>query len=371
MTFRTISSIVLIGIVTMACSKDTDKPLEQQLDSLRTEKAKIEEKITELQKKLGKVNTPLAAQPVTTITAAMQSFAHVLDAKGTVDSRSSLQITPQMAGRIVRVNVVNGEAISKGQLLVELDAEIVRKGIEEVKTQLDFAVTMFEKQKRIYDQKAGSEVQYLSAKNQKESLERRLESLNEQLAMSRVVAPTSGFADNVVAKVGENVAPGMPLLTVVNTSDMRVVVDLAESFIGTVTTGDPVTIQYQEISDSMKTKINVVAKSVNPVSRTFRVEIPVRPVPPNLRPNTTCRVLINDVTVASTIVMPLTAVLHDNIGSYVYIVDDKSTARRREVQTGLTSGGNVQIVMGLSVGENVIVRGAVDVADGQIVRTVK
>ena len=95
MTFRTISSVVLIGLITMACSKDSDTPLERQLDSLRTEKENIEGKITELQKKLGKQSTPVAAQPVTTVAAAMQAFAHVVDAKGTVDSRSSLQITPQ------------------------------------------------------------------------------------------------------------------------------------------------------------------------------------------------------------------------------------------------------------------------------------
>ncbi|MBC8125079.1 MAG: efflux RND transporter periplasmic adaptor subunit, partial [Candidatus Kapabacteria bacterium] len=355
----------------VACSKESETPFERQLDSLRKEKATIESKISDLQSKLGTRALPAVAQPVTIVLAKNQPFAHVVDAKGEVDSRSTLQITPQMAGRITRVNVVNGQAVKKGQLLVEIDAEIVRKGIAEVMTQLDFSITLYEKQKRIYDQKAGSEIQFLSAKNQKESLERRLESLNEQLAMSRVIAPTSGFADNVMAKVGENVAPGMPLLTVVNTSDLRVIVDLAESFIGSVTNGDPVTIFFPEIGDSLRTRINVVAKSVNPVSRTFRVEIPIRPVPPNLRPNTTCRVLINDVTIASTIVMPLSAVLHDNVGAYVYVVDSKNSARRRVVTTGLTSGGNVQILSGVSLGENVIVRGAVDVADGQIVRTVK
>lgn len=371
MNMRFLPIIVVMGLSIAACSESVDRPAQEQLDSLLKEKSIIESKIEALQEELGKGGTPAVAQSVTVASTALQAFAHVVDVKGTVDSRSSVQITPQMGGRIVKVNVVNGQPIAKGQLLVELDAEIIRKGIEEVKTQLDFAVTMYEKQKRIFEQKAGSEIQYLSAKNQKESLERRLESLNEQLAMSRIVAPTSGFADNVMAKVGENVAPGMPLLTVVNTSDMRIVVDLAETFIGTVTSGDQVTIHYPEIADSLKTRINVVSKSVNPVSRTFRIEIPVRPVPANLRPNTTCRVLINDVTIESTIVVPLAAVLHDNVGAYVYIVDEKSTARRRDVIMGLTSGGGVQLVSGLQVAENVIIRGAADVADGQLVRTVK
>jgi RND family efflux transporter MFP subunit len=370
MKFRILTMFVIAGAVLGACSKGGDEPLDKQLDALRKERATLDAKIREIESKLGGKSKGSDAQVVTTITTVVAPFAHVIDVKGSVDSRSTIQVAPQMGGRIISVNVISGQAVAKGQLLYELDAEVIRKGIDEVKVQLDFARTLYEKQKRIYDQKAGSEIQYLTAKNQVESLERRLESLNEQLAMTRIKAPTAGFADNVTGKVGEMAMPGMPLVTIVNTSDMRVNVDLAESFISTVTNGDPVEVEFPEISDSLVTRINVVAKSVNPLSRTFRVEIPVRPVPANLRPNTTCRVLITDQVIPNAVAVPIAAVLADNGGSYVFVRDEKNIARRKTVETGLTSGGLIQIVSGLGAGENVIVRGATDIADGQIVRTV-
>jgi RND family efflux transporter MFP subunit len=151
---------------------------------------------------------------------------------------------------------------------------------------------------------------------------------------------------------------------------MRIVVDLAEAFIPSITVGDLVTVHFTEIADSMVTKITTVAKTVNPLSRTFRVEIPLTSVPKDLRPNTTCRVVVNDVTIPDALVLPLSAVLHDNTGSYAYVVDAKGTVRRRTLTTGLTSGGSIQVLTGVQSGEKVITRGATDVADGQVVRVV-
>ncbi len=368
MTLRTLSLVVLAAFAVASCSQK-EVPISEQLAELRKERAAIDEKIRALEATpTGTAEAKAEMQPVSTITAQVAPFEHVIDVKGTVDSRSTIQVSPQAGGRIVAINVISGQAVSKGQILFELDAEIILKGIEEVKVQLDFAKTLFEKQKRIYEQKAGSEIQYLTAKNQVESLERRLESLNEQLALTKVKAPTSGFADNVTGKLGEMAMPGMPLVTVVNTSDMRVNVDLSETFIATVSSGDPVRVDFPEISDTLRTRINVVAKSVNPLSRTFRVEIPVRPVPANLRPNSTCRVLITDQVIPSTIAVPLAAVLSDNDGSYVFIRDEKGIARRKSVQTGLTSGNSIQVISGIAAGEVVVVRGATDIADGQAVR---
>jgi hypothetical protein len=360
----------IVGLVLTACSSESGQSVDKQLDELRKQRASIDQKIRELESGQNPAEALAGAQPVETLTLAPQVFEHHVDAKGTVDSRSSVTVSPLMGGRVELLSIANGQSVKKGQLLLELDNEVIKKGIDEVQVQLDFATTLFEKQKRIFEMKAGSEIQYLAAKNQKEALERRLESLKEQLSMSRIVAPTSGYIDNLTAKYGENLGPGMPICTIVNTSDMRVVVDLAEAFIPSITVGDMVTVHFSEIADSMVTKITTVAKTVNPVSRTFRVEIPLTSVPNNLRPNTTCRVVINDVTIPAALVLPLSAVLHDNSGSYAYVVDAKGTVRRRTLTTGLTSGGSIQILSGMQPGEKVITRGATDVADGQIVRVV-
>lgn len=370
MNSRSLLPIFLLVLIISACNPEAGQNPADKINELRAQRGAIDAEIRELESKLDPTDKVNTAQAVDVMITELATFSHVIDVKGVVDSRSTVQVASQTGGRIVRVNVVNGQSVAKGQVLFEVDAEIIRRGIEEVSVQLDFGRTLLEKQKRIYEQKAGSEIQYLTSKNQVESLEKRLESLKEQLSLTRITAPTSGFADNVVCKVGETALPGMPMVTIVNNSDMRVVVDLAESFISTVSTGDQVKVMFTEIGDSMMTTINVVAKSVNPLSRTFRVEVPVRRVPANLRPNTTCRVLITDQTIPATISVPLSAVLHDASGAYVFVSVNAGIARRKSVETGLSSGGQIEIKNGLVAGEQVITRGATDIADGQQIRIV-
>jgi len=358
------------AVLLISCGKSEAPSSKQRLDQLRAEKLRIEKEIKELEASLPADAGGTSAMPVSVIAATTSDLVHLVDAKGTVDARSTITISPLMAGRITRVNVIPGQAVTAGQVLLEMDDELIRKGIKEVEVQIDFARTLFEKQKRIFEQKAGSEIQYLTAKNQLEALERRMESLQEQRAMSRITAPRSGFAENITAKVGEMAMPGMPALTIVNMSDVRVVVDVAETFLSTVTLGDRVKIEFPEIGDTVSTVIKAVSRLVNPASRTFRLEIPISPVPGALRPNTTCRVSINDVTLKNVLVLPLAAVLQDNQGSYVYYVNDKGLVGRANVTTGLTSGGSVEITAGLERGQRVIVKGATMVSAGQNVRIV-
>lgn len=365
---RFITLVVAMVLIAVACNKEESvKDLMAKRSELDNQIRELDAKVKVLEAKADTTGESIKRQPVSVIKTVEQSFQHIINVKGSVDSRSSVQITPKMPGTITRLNVVNGQAVRKGQVLAELDAEITRRAMDEVRTQLEFAVTLFEKQKRIFEAKAGSEIQYLQAKNQKESLERRMESMKEQLSMSRIVAPISGYADRVMPKVGENVAPGFPMMTIVNTSDLRVVVDLAESYIATVQQGDPVTVIFPDIKDTVRTKIGVVSRSVDAMNRAFRVEIPIRGGKENLRPNTTVAVLINDQTLPAAIVLPITAVLNAGIEHYVYVIE-KNVAKRRTVTKGLTSEGRVQIVSGLTAGEHVVVGGVLDVADGQIIQ---
>ncbi len=362
--------IGVLAVITLAACQPTDVPPEQRLEQLRAEKAKIDEQIRDLERELGTENNG-SAIPVTIHTVAVGPFRHMISVKGTVDSRSTVDVAPQAGGRIVAIHVANGQSVSKGQLLLELDAEVVKRGIDEVQTQLEFATTLYDKQKRIYDKQAGSEIQYLQAKNNKESLERRLESLREQLALARITAPTSGTVDNLTHATGEMAMPGMPLLTIVNTSDMRVVADLAEPYISTVNVGDAATVSFGDIDHSITTTVGIVARTVNSVNRTFRVEIPIRPVPPLLRPNTTADVLLNDQTIDNTIGIPLAAILREGAVQYVWVLDTAGVAHRREITTGLVSGAEVQVTSGLEAGDRVVVRGNQDVADGQNVRVIE
>jgi membrane fusion protein, multidrug efflux system len=362
-----LSLLAVVGIVA-ACGGEAE-PAEKQLATLRAERAAIDEKIRALER--AGHGEKKEATPVTVHTTAVAPFEHILDVKGTVESRTTVTITPKMAGMITKLAVVNGQSVSKGQLLVEIDNAMIKAGLDEVQTQLDLAATLYDKQKRIYEQKAGSEVQYLTAKTQKEALERRLTSLKEQLEMSRIYAPVSGIVENVTPRVGETAMPGMPMFTIVNTADMRVVADLAETYVKDVQTGDKVTLIFPEIGDTIISRVLTAARSVNPVSRTFRVEAQVRPVPAAVRPNMTASVIINDKTVKDAITVPLVSVVREGTNAHVYVVNAQGRIERRDVTMGLVTDGMIQVVSGLQAGERVVVRGVLDVVAGQTVRVIQ
>ena len=344
---------------------------EQQLEALRAERASIDEQIRTLETELAADAGNGTAIPVTAHATREGSFHHFVDVKGTIDSRTTIDVAPQMGGRVIAVHVVNGQFVQKGALLIELDAEALRRNIAEVETQLEFAKTLYEKQKRIYEQKAGSEIQYLQAKTNKESLERRLEALGEQLEMMSLTAPTSGHVDNLVPAVGEMVMPGMPALTIVNRGDMRVVVDLAESYIKSVDEGDSVMIVIPGLDLEISSRIGTVSRTINPVNRTFRIEVPLNNVPSTVRPNTTADVRINDITVDSTISIPLESILREGNEQYVYQINADGTVNKRAITTGLVSGGDVEVTSGIAAGESVVVRGNQDVTDGQNVQIIE
>lgn len=358
--------LLSIPVVMIGCTQKTPEALLQEY---RAQRAEVDGKIKALEATMKKPEPDRV--PVTVYTVTQANFPHMIDGKGSVESRSSVVVTPRMGGLVTVLNAVNGQTVAKGQLLVELDAEITRRALDEVQTQLDLAVTLYEKQKRIYDSKAGSEVQFLTAKNQKEALERRLASVQEQIAMSKIYAPTSGVIDNVMPKLGENVAPGMPLMTIVNTSDMRIAVDVAETYVANVQPGDPVTMVFSDLGDTIRTSVAIVSRNINPVSRTFRVEIPIRPVPAGLRPNMTASVSINDITLKDAITVPLLAIVRDGKRAFVYVVDDKGVVARRDVTIGYVVGPTAQITTGLAPGERVVTSGVLDVSDGQVVSVVQ
>lgn len=342
----------------------------ESLESLIAQRDALDAKIKALEGASATAEQEAAAVPVSVALAAVAPFEHIIDVRGNVQSRTTISVSPRAAGIITKLPVANGQFVQKGALLLEVDSELTRRAIDEVETQLELATTLYERQRRIFEAKAGSEVQYLQAKSSKESLERRLASLREQLALHTVVAPVAGIVDGLRPRLGENVAPGMPVLTIVNTADMHVAVDLAESYVRDVTPGDPVTIIVPDAADTIRTRIAIVGKVVDPVSRTVRVEIPLTRVSPAVRPNMTAVVRINDLTIPQAISVPLSSIVRDGEKAYVHVVNAANGAVRRDVVLGMVSGDHVVVESGLNAGDRVVVGGALEVADGQRVRIV-
>lgn len=370
LAFTTAAVVLLSACSSNGNPEDAKLPPAKQLEAYRAERAKLDQKIKALETRLGKSARTDGNAPVTEFIAKLGPFEHFVVVKGTVESRSSASIAPKTSGQLVSLHVANGQLVKKGDLLAEQDAEIIRRGLDEVTTQLEFATTLFQKQERIFNQKAGSEIQYLQAKTNKEALEKKLASLKEQLALTRITAPVSGYVDGLVPRAGELVMAGMPIMTVVNTSDMRVVADVAETYVNTISSGDPVTVMFSELGDTVKTRLGNVARNINAVSRTFRVEIPVSTMSAKLRPNSTCNISINDVTTPKAIAIPLEAIVRQNDKAFVYVISN-NVATKREILTGMVSNAMVEVVHGVNANDHVVVRGATNLAEGQRVSVIQ
>lgn len=372
--FKTSIALLFVAAACLAiqsCGNSSSSNPQSELDELKTQRNSIDARIRELERKLTSASSKQQLIPVTIVNIAETTLPHTVDVRGTVESKSTVQISSAMPGRITGVYVTSGQAVGAGQLLFETDNEVVKRGMDEVRVQLDFARTLYERQKRVFEQQAGSEIQYLTAKNQLEALEKRMGSLREQLSMTQIRAPRSGICDNVTAKLGEIAAPGMPLMTLVNMSDVRIIVDISESMIATISKGDNAVVTFGDLPDTLLTTVATISKVINPLNRTFRLELPLGKTSANVRPNATCRVAINDVTINNALAIPLSAIQVDASGSYVYVVGEKNVVQKRYVTTGITSGSLVQVVRGLSRGENIVEKGTTAVADGQLVKVVQ
>lgn len=200
-----------------------------------------------------------------------EPFTSYIDIQGKVDAEENVSVNAEMPGNVASVNVKVGDQVVKGQVMAELDSKGIRQGIAELQTNLDLAKTMFEKQKTLWDQKIGTEMQFLQAKTQKESLEKRMAAMNEQLEMTRFISPISGTVDAVDIKLGQATMPGMPAIRVVNMNSLSVKGEVAESYLAKVKTGNDAVIILPDMADTAWAKISYAAKVISPLNRTFTI----------------------------------------------------------------------------------------------------
>jgi RND family efflux transporter MFP subunit len=276
-----------------------------------------------------------------------------------------------MGGVVTAVNVKVGDKVGQGQTMAVIDDAVLQQSIEELKTGLELANTVFEKQQNLWNQKIGSEVQFLQAKNNKESLERKLQTLNAQVAMSRITSPISGVVDEVNIKPGEAASPGFGVIRVVNLSKIKIKARMADSYIGTVKKGDEVRITLPDINQELNGKISFVSQVVNPQSRTFDIEVMLDNKEEKLKPNMLAVVNINDKTAQEAIVIDANYVQQSEEGDVVYVAGaegQNQKAQMRKVKTGLTYNGQVEVLEGLKAGDQLITAGYQDLVDGQLIK---
>jgi membrane fusion protein, multidrug efflux system len=366
-----LSAIVVSAVLLASCGSNP----EAQLERLKAEREKLNNQIAQLESVANNNNNsnqPRVA-PVKVEPARNNEFRHYIEVQGNVESESCVNVPAESPGIVQRILVKRGEAVSRGQLLAELDASIIQSSIDQIVTGLELATTMYERQKRLWDQKIGSEVQYLQAKTGKESLEKQLATLNEQLKMTRITSPISGTVDEVIVREGEMAAPGFPAFRVVQLTNLKVRANLSENHITSVKPNDPVTVRFPLLNRELQLKVNAVSQVIDPNSRTFSIEIRIPQSETGIKPNMLAVLVVNNYVNDGAISVPLNSVQQNGHGQFLFVAENENgqmQARRRNVKIGLAYANRVEVLEGLKAGENVIVFGHQNLADGVLVETV-
>ena len=365
-----------ILLVFVACNQKS--PLEnkkEELSGYKTDFDALKTKIDVLEKEIAVLDTSSSNKKtklvaVSSVTAG--AFQHFLDIQGTVDSDENITVQPGMPGLVTKVFVQEGDAVKTGQVLAETDNKATRESVAQLETNLDFAKISFEKQKRLWDQKIGTEIQFLQSKNQYESLQKSINSVNAQLEMSRIKSPINGVVDEVNIKIGEFATPTITgSFRVVNTNKIKVTAKVADSYIGKIKLGDPVNVRFNDLNQTLQGKVSFIGKSVNAMSRTFQVDIRLNSSAEDLRPNMLANVSINDENLADVVSISSNYIQKEPSGGTFVMVAEKNgkelLARKKLVTTGISYNDKIVIVEGLTTSDELITKGFQDVVDGQLI----
>jgi membrane fusion protein (multidrug efflux system) len=366
-TTHTFLPIVLLTVLSFSCAKEEGvEAMKARLAEMKEESTKLGAEIKTLEAEISKIDPEFAKTTkksilITTANARRGEFTHFVEVTGSVLSKKNVAISAESAGRILEVPAIEGMRVSAGQILARIDAESTERNIEEMESNLELATTIFNKQERLWNQKIGTEIQYLEAKNRKEGLEKSLAVLKTQLNKAVVKAPFTGTVESVDVRIGEAVQPGMPMFQFVGESDLYIQADVSESFVGVLSKGDSVEVAFPSIGKSMKTRVSSVGGVINPNNRTFKVEV-LLPSLPELKPNMISILKINDYHNNESVIVPAHLILADNKGDYVFTVED-GTAKKKYVTRGLTSGNETEIKEGLTGTETIVDKGFREVGD--------
>lgn len=365
--------LFIIGMITLvSCGQQTgEQEIRKQIAQYEKEKNELEQKIKDLNEQLKEMKgeNGISSQiPVFVKSMQPDTFRHFINANGSVEAVEDAFVSPETNGQIEAIHVDEGDRVTKGQVLVSLKTDILKSNIKEVQTNLELARETYEKQKRLWEDNVGSEMQYLQAKNNKESLEARLQTLKEQLEMSSIKAPFDGVVEEITLKVGELASPGIQILHVVNLSQLKVKAEISEQYIDRVHKGDPIRVTFPSLQKLTRdVRISRKGSVIDEESRTFTIEARISNYDERIKPNQVAVVKINDFEDDNAFVVPSAVIKEDMEGDYIYLAKEEEgqpVASKSYVQTGMSYNNETILMSGVEVGDKVIVSGYTQVSEG-------
>jgi RND family efflux transporter MFP subunit len=387
-TFATLFTISLLVLVTACGGGDnTVEAKQKSLASLKKQALDLNAQIVALEKEVEKAGGASAAKAILVATDTIQAetFTHYIELQGKVESESVSYITPRAGGGQVRaIYIRRGDRVKRGQLILQLDNSMIKQSaaaatqnIETLKSQAALAKAVYEKQKNLWEQNIGSEIQLMTAKTNADALASQLRAANEQLGMVKdqlaftsIYSDVDGVAEEVNVKVGDLfMGPGQ--IKIVNTTKLKLTAEVPENYAGKVKIGTELTLTFPDIQKTIYNKVNVLGNVIDPLSRSFYIESKL-PVDNNFRPNLLAQVKIKDYEKKDAISIPVNLLQNDEKGKFVYVAvieAGKMFARKKMVVTGEFYGNNIEVIGGLAAGEILITEGYQSIYDGQLIST--
>jgi len=386
---KKIITILTITFLLASCGGDKkatsveDIIASQDLTQMRAKKDEITNKQIEyatqlklLDDEISKLDTNIKMPLITTFKAEEVAFNHYLELQGNVDTKNLLTITPEFSGILSNIYVKEGQRVSRGQVLAKIDDGGLSQQLAQSQIQADLAKTTFDRQKRLWEQKIGSEIQFLQAKSSYEAQMEVVNQLKKQIAKTTVRAPFSGTIDDVITEQGNVVAAGQtPIMRLVNLNNMYIETNVPETHINSVTKNKSVIVELPVLGKTIDTKIRQVGSFINPANRTFKIEVSVPNKDKSIKPNLTAKLKINDYSNPKAILIPQSIISENANGEqYIYLVKDQNDSigvtERVIIKTGKTQEDVIEVLEGISAGDEIIKEGARSVKEGQKVEII-
>ena len=384
---KIIYSLLALSILLTSCGGGNQKSIDDiisdgNLESIRAKRTEIVNereiavnKIKQLDSAIALLDTVKKLPLVTIHTVSDTIFDHYVEIQGNVATKNMVVIYPEFSGILTHVYVKEGQPVTKGQLLAKIDDGGLSQQLAQLQIQVELAKTTYERQERLWNEKIGSEIQYLQAKSSYEAQEKAIDQLKNQLSKTMVRAPFSGVIDDVITERGSVVAPAQSqLMRIVNLRNMYIEAEVPENYITSISKGKKVEVFFPVLNKTVYAKIRQVGNYINPNNRSFKIEVSVPNNDKLIKPNLTAKLKINDYTNNNAILIPLSIISEDSQGlQYVFVTSEKdlnnvAEAKRMTITTGKTQGDFIEILEGISDGNSVIEEGARSVKNGQKVK---
>lgn len=373
------TNIFITAVLLALVSCGGEPTIEEQkaaLEAKKVELAKLQNEVEKMEAALVAKDSTMAEKEdpgilVAVKTMESEKFEHFFEVNGSVEAIEQANVSPEQGGQIKQLLVKEGDRVSAGTVLAKLNTSVIQRNIEELDNQITLAQTVYDRQARLWENKIGSEIQYLQAQNNLDALKKKRETATAQLDMSVIKAPFSGVVDVVYQKTGELAAPGQPILTLVNMNQMKVKADVSENYVQAVKPNAEVDVDFPSFGMSTTATIRSVSNIINPMNRTFSVEVRIPNSSGALKPNGIATLRIKDFEADSSFVVPAISIGADGKGKFLFVIqeeDNKQTAVKKYVTTGRSSNGRTRVLEGVEAGDKVVVEGYNEIANGDLVR---